>query len=53
MKEKKPDDTRGAVAFGFVILLGLVIGVLIKRVTVGIVIGLAIGLLASGTLRRR
>jgi hypothetical protein len=50
---QQPDQKRGNIAFAFVILLGLVIGFLIKRVHVGLLIGLAIGLLASGILRKR
>lgn len=51
--ERKPNEKRGQVTFAFMIILGLLIGFLIKRVHYGLVIGLAIGLLASGTLKRR
>ena len=51
--EKKPDEKRGSIAFAFMIILGLAIGFMIKRVHYGLVIGLVIGLLASGMLRRR
>jgi hypothetical protein len=51
--ERKPDEKRGGIAFAFAIILGLAIGFLIKRVHYGLVIGLAIGLLASGMVRRR
>ena len=53
MNGRKPDEKRGGIAFAFLIVLGLVIGFLIKRVHVGLLIGLAMGLLASGILRRR
>jgi len=53
MAEKKPDQKRGMISFGFVIILGLVIGIFIKRVQLGLIIGLAIGLLGSSLLRRR
>jgi hypothetical protein len=53
MTTKKPDEKRGAIAFAFTIILGLAIGFLIKRVHIGLMIGLAIGLLASGILRKR
>jgi len=50
---QKPDQKRGNIAFVFLIVVGLVIGFLIKRVHVGLLIGLALGLLASGILRKR
>lgn len=49
----KPNEKRGGIAFAFLIVLGLVIGFLIKRVHVGLLIGLALGLFASGILRKR
>lgn len=49
----KPDEKRGGIAFIFLIVVGLVIGFLIKRVHVGLLIGLALGLFASGILRKR
>jgi hypothetical protein len=49
----KPDEKRGGIAFVFLIVLGLAIGILIKRVHVGLIIGLALGLFASGMLRKR
>lgn len=51
--QHQPDQKRGNIAFAFVIILGLAIGFLIKRVHVGLLIGLAMGLLASGILRKR
>ena len=53
MAEKKPDSSRGYIAFVFVILLGYVIGIFLKKVTLGLIIGLMLGLLGSGFLRRR
>lgn len=53
MNVRKPDERRGSIAFAFLVILGLVIGFLIKRVHVGLLIGLAMGLLASGILRKR
>jgi uncharacterized membrane protein (UPF0136 family) len=49
----KPDEKRGGIAFVFLIIVGLAIGFLIKRVHVGLLIGLALGLFASGILRKR
>jgi len=51
--ERRPDNTRGMISFAFVIILGLVIGFLIKRVHIGLIIGLVLGLLSSGLWRRR
>lgn len=53
MNTRQPNKTRGNMAFVFVIVLGYGLGLLIKRVHIGIIIGLAVGLLASGILRRR
>lgn len=53
MKERKPDAQRGNIAFAFLIIVGLGIGFLIKRVHIGLLIGLALGLFASGILRKR
>lgn len=50
---RNPDSKRGNIAFIFVILLGYLIGFAIKRVQLGLILGLALGLLASGLLRRR
>lgn len=49
----KPDQKRGNIAFVFLIVVGLAIGFLIKRVHIGLLIGLALGFLASGILRKR
>lgn len=51
--ERKPNEKRGGIAFILLIVIGLVIGFIIKRVHYGLLIGLALGLLASGMLRRR
>lgn len=40
---KKPSLRRGEMAFIFAIFLGLVLGILIKRVKLGIILGLVIG----------
>jgi len=53
MNVKQPDKTRGNITFVFIILLGYAIGILIKRVHIGLIIGLAIGLLATGIVRKR
>lgn len=53
MGERKPDQKRGTVAFAFVIILGLIIGIFLRRVQIGLIIGLVLGLLGSNLLRRR
>ena len=53
MNVKAPNNTRGTIVFVFVIVLGYALGLLIKRVHIGLILGLAIGLLASGILRKR
>ena len=53
MAERKPDSNRGYITFAFVILLGYIIGIFLKKVTLGLVIGLVLGILGSGLLRRR
>jgi hypothetical protein len=50
---KVPDNKRGVITFIFIILLGYLLGMLIKNVKIGLLLGLALGLLASGILRRR
>jgi hypothetical protein len=52
MQKKKPNGTRGVMAFILIILLGYALGMLIKNVRAGLLIGLALGLLSSGFLRR-
>jgi len=50
---QKPDQRRGTIAFIFIVLLGYLLGFLIKRVQVGLILGLVLGLLASGIVRKR
>ena len=49
----KPSSGRRDVTIGVVIIIGLVIGFLIKRVHVGLLIGVTLGLLAAGLLSKR
>ena len=42
-EERKPNKGRGDMAFIFAIVLGLAVGILIKRVKVGILIGIVLG----------
>jgi hypothetical protein len=42
-QDRKPSIRRGEMAFIFAIILGLVVGILIKRVRIGILLGLALG----------
>jgi hypothetical protein len=42
--EKKPNLRRGELAFIFAIVLGLLLGLLIKRVRVGLLLGVGLGL---------
>ncbi len=53
MADRKPDKQRGYISFTFIIILGLIIGIFIKRVQLGLIIGLAIGLLGSSLMKRR
>ncbi len=53
MAEKKPESNRRFIMFAFVIVVGYVIGIFLKRVTLGLVIGLVLGVLGSGLLKRR
>lgn len=55
MAEKKPDVRRGEMAFIFAIVLGLAVGIMIKKVRVGILIGLALGIIIvlTGWLRSK
>lgn len=53
MQEQKPNKKRGAISFGFVIILALVIGIFLRNVRLGLLIGLVLGLLGSNLLRRR
>jgi hypothetical protein len=53
MAERKRDQTRGFISFGFVIILALIIGIFLRNVRIGLIIGLALGLLGGGLIRRR
>lgn len=47
------NEGRRDIGIAICIILGLLIGSFIKRVTIGLVIGLALGLLASGLIANR
>ena len=47
-----PDNRRNMVLI-ISIVLGLVLGFLIKRVSIGLLIGIVLGLLIMGSLRKR
>jgi hypothetical protein len=47
------NDTRRTLAVIVTVVLGLAIGLFIKRVPLGILIGLALGLLLSGMVKKR
>jgi Mg/Co/Ni transporter MgtE len=51
--QQKPDVRRGEMAFIFAIVLGLAVGILIKKVRIGILIGLVLGIMIvlTGWLR--
>ena len=49
----KLSTDRRNISLGVIIIIGLVIGFLIKRVQVGLLIGLVLGLLAVGLSTRR
>jgi hypothetical protein len=53
MVDRKPDQGRGFISFGLVIVLALVIGIFLRNVRLGLIIGLVLGLLGSSLLRRR
>jgi hypothetical protein len=50
---RKPDGKRATVSFAFLMILGLLIGIFLRRVQLGLLIGLVLGLLGSSLLRRR
>jgi hypothetical protein len=51
--DRKPDIRRGEMAFIFAIVIGLLLGLAIRRIKIGILIGIALGLLIvfTGALR--
>jgi hypothetical protein len=53
MPERKPDTKRGEAAFIFAIVLGLALGIMIKKIRIGLLIGLVMGILIvfTGWLR--
>jgi len=53
MANNNPHRTRTNITWIFTILLGFVLGFLIKRVHVGLLIGLVLGLIGSSMMRRR
>ena len=53
MSERRPNQARGFISFGFVIVLALIIGIFLRNVRLGLIIGLVLGLLGSSLLRRR
>jgi hypothetical protein len=53
MGKQAPNRSRLNVAAGLCIAIGLIIGIMIKRVQVGLLIGLALGLLGGSLIRRR
>lgn len=52
-EERKPDTRRGEMAFIFAIVLGLALGIMIKKIRIGLLIGLVLGILIvmTGWLR--
>ena len=51
----KPDVRRGEVAFIFAIVLGLLLGIMIKKIRLGLLIGVIMGLVIvfTGWLRTK
>ena len=43
-------QSRRKISFTMLIIIGLIIGFLIKRVALGLIIGIVLGLLASGMI---
>jgi hypothetical protein len=52
-EQQKPDVRRGEMAFIFAIVLGLALGIMIKKIRIGILIGLILGtmIVFTGWLR--
>ena len=48
-----PSQSRREIGFVIAIVLGLLLGIFIKRVQLGLLIGLGIGLLAAGMISGR
>jgi hypothetical protein len=46
--ERKPNIRRGEMAFIFAIVLGLLVGIFIKRIRIGLLIGVVLGLIIVG-----
>jgi len=53
MAERKPDQARGFISFGVVIIVALIIGIFLRNVRLGLIIGLVLGLLGSSLIKRR
>lgn len=53
MNKQEQNRPRLNIAAGLCIAVGLIIGILIKRVQVGLLIGLGLGLLGGMLIRRR
>jgi len=53
MAERRPDQARGFISFGVVIIVALILGIFLRNVRLGLIIGLVLGLLGSSLLRRR
>jgi len=53
MAERKPDQARGFISFGVVIIVALLIGIFLRNVRLGLIIGLVLGLLGSSLIKRR
>jgi hypothetical protein len=53
MGKQAPDRSRLNVAAGLCIALGLVIGIMIKRVHLGLLIGIGLGLLGGSLINRK
>jgi len=49
----QPDRNRGNIALVLIIVMGLVIGFLIKKVHIGLLIGIVLGLLSTIFVRKR
>lgn len=49
----KPNQQRRTITFLFIVLLGYLLGFLIKKVQLGLILGLAFGLMATVFMRRK